>query len=176
MGGAGGKHRVTVDDRVWRKIRKRIPGIARAKVKVGVVGSDATSSHGQLSNAELAAIHEFGAPAAGIPARSFLRATFEQQADEYRAILARLAEALLKDTITLDRALDLLGTWGAGAVKATITQGRVVPRLQDSAAGRRTIARKGSSQTLVDTGQLVNSITWARFSDSASNGGDESSP
>lgn len=155
--------KTTVDDRVWRKLRKRLPGIATMKVKVGVVGAGGQEAHGALTNAELAAIHEFGAPRAGIPARSFIRATFEQQADEYRAVLGRLAGALLEDKITVERALDILGTWAAAAIKATITQGRVRPRLQESAAGRRTIARKGSSQTLVDTGQLVNSITWARI-------------
>ena len=39
---------------------------------------------------DIATIHEFGAPAAGIPQRSFVRATV----DEHRADIARIQRAL----------------------------------------------------------------------------------
>jgi len=151
--------KTTKDDRIWRQLRQKIKGIARAKVRVGVIGN---KRHvGGISMAELAAIHEFGAPNAGIPARPFLVPTFQLKRSELVAFTEKLARKLLNESIDIEQALGLLGAWAAAAVKKTITSQMVTPRLADSAAGRRTIARKGSSVTLVDTGQLLNSITWA---------------
>lgn len=161
---AGGVAKTTVDDRVWRQLRKRLPGIAKMRVKVGLVGPAAGAAHedSDISIAEIGAIHEFGAPDVGIPERSFLRKTFVDRIEDLKHQQVVLARAMLDGKMTPDRAFRVLGLWGASAVKATITEGRVSPRLEESAAGLRTIARKGSSQTLVDTGQLLNSITWIK--------------
>jgi len=103
---------------------------------------------------ELAAIHEFGAPQANIPERSFIRRTFVKKQRELSSMTRRLATAWVTRKIELKQALDVLGLWGASKVRDTITQGAgVPPRLEDS-----TIARKGSSRPLVDTGRLVGSI------------------
>ena len=45
---------------------------------VGVIGS----------KAQIAAHHEFGAPAAGIPERSFIRSTFNEEKDKLETIIA----------------------------------------------------------------------------------------
>lgn len=154
-----GDHKTTKDDRVWRRLREKIKGISKAHVRVGVI--DGGRAHGGITMGELAAIHEFGAPAAGIPERSFLRFTFKARAEDLAKIAERLARGLLAEKIELKAALGVLGAWGAAAVKKSITARIIRPQLIESEAGRRTIARKGSSTTLVDTGQLVNSITWA---------------
>lgn len=155
---AGGKHKTTVDDRVWRQLMKKLPGIGSIRVRVGYVGSAADAVHDDesgLTNAELGIIHEFGAPAAGIPARSHIRKTFEDKIDELKGMQLKLAKLLLADKIDVDRAFNTLGAWAVSAIKTTITQGKVEPPLKPA-----TIARKGSSKPLIDTGQLVNSITW----------------
>ena len=160
------------DDAVWRKLRRKVLEIAArdAHVKVGVLGSKAGGAQrgpkDELGNStgigmvELAAIHEFGSPAAGIPERSFIRATFAKNHDDLARLTAQLAGQVFRDEMSIARALGLLGTWGAAQVKAFIAEERVTPRLSDSPAGRRTIHRKGSSVTLVDTGRLINAIQF----------------
>lgn len=155
MGGPSFK--TTVDDRAWKQLRKRLPGIAKVKIRVGLVGSEAEQTNGEsnLTNAELGMIHEFGAPAAGIPARSFIRRTYDDKIDELKGMQLKLSKMLLDDKLDVARAFAILGEWGANAIKATIVQGKVEPGLKP-----QTIARKGSSKPLVDTAQLVNSISW----------------
>lgn len=155
-----GDSKVTKDDRIWRQLREKVKGIGRARVRVGVIDSGKSHSGG-ISMAELAAIHEFGAPNAGIPARPFIGFTFQLRRDELRAFTEKLARQLLNEKLEVRQALGLLGAWGAAQIKRTITQRLVRPQLSESAAGQRTIARKGSSTTLVDTGQLLASISWA---------------
>ena len=145
-----------VNDKVWRKLKSRLAMLGRkdASVKVGVL--EGSGEHdGGFSMVELAAVHEFGSPANNIPSRSFIRATFVNNREEAARVLQRLAKGIVTNKLEVDQALGVLGLWGANAVKRYITSGKVVPPLKPA-----TIARKGSSKPLVDTGQLVNSITW----------------
>lgn len=154
-----GVSKTTVNDRVWRQLMKKLPGIGKVRVKVGIVGSNADKEHGEsgLTVADIWIIHELGAPNANIPARAPLRTTFEQKLDELKGMQLKLAKALLNDKMDVQRAFNILGAWGASAIKATIKAG-LPPPLAAS-----TIARKGSSVPLIDTGQLINSVTWAVF-------------
>jgi len=146
--------KVKVDDKKWRELRKRLEamGADKAHVRVGVLSDD---SHGDIGMIELAAIHEFGSEAAGIPERSFIRRTFRDRKEELTQLLHVLTHKIVTNKMTILQALNTLGLWGANAVKQTITQSDIPPPLKPS-----TIARKGSDKPLVDTGQLVNSITW----------------
>ncbi len=130
-----------------------------AKVKVGVLASSG-QHEGGLSMVELAAIHEFGSPAAGIPERSFIRRTMDLKHDEVDSMVRRTAAAYLKGRVELAQALGILGQFLVAQIKNTITSEQVVPRLSESEAGRRTITRTGSHVTLVDHGQLLNSISY----------------
>lgn len=103
---------------------------------------------------EIATIHEFGAPAAGIPARSFLRATVDEQQSAIRADQHKLAVDFLSGKIGISVALDRLGARVAAKIKERIARG-IEPPL-----AARTVARKKSTKPLVDTGQLRSSITW----------------
>lgn len=155
---------VKLDTAAWDKIKREVDAASRAHVKVGVLlanGGQATEEGSPISMVELAFIHEFGAPGAGIPERSFIRSTFAvHKKEELQTTVAKLAKALANGKLTSDRAMKLLGTWAAAAVKNTISAGLVRPRLEESEAGKRTIAAKGSSKTLVDTGRLINAISY----------------
>jgi hypothetical protein len=126
-----------------------------------------------ISAVELAAIHEFGSPRAGVPQRSFIRRTFEQNREEVAKKIAELASQFVfsrtrstlrslafwkrqKPRPSAARALGRLGAWGATLVKKTITTGAGVPPPNAPA----TIERKGSRRPLVDTGRLLGAITW----------------
>lgn len=105
---------------------------------------------------ELAAIHEFGAPEAGIPERSFLRSTFIDKRAQLEEFVAKLTQAVYKGRVAPQQALGLLGEWASSQVRATIKSGPHIPPPLKPA----TVARKGSTRPLVDTSQLANSVTY----------------
>lgn len=141
-------------DAVWRKLREKLAGMPHREVRIGVLTSSSAAGGSGLSLAELAAIHEFGAPSANIPERSFIRSTLRDSRDKIEALCLRLARGIIADRIDLDAALGLLGTWAVAAIQAKIRT-NIPPALQQA-----TIDRKHSSLALVDTGQLINSITY----------------
>jgi hypothetical protein len=135
-----------VDDRVWKKLYNTVRKVDGASVRVGV-------PDGEL--ADIAAIHEYGAPKANIPQRSFVRQTFQRKRPELIALQARLAAGIMTGALDERRAMALLGMFMAGAIKATILSDGTFAPLKPS-----TIKAKGSSKPLVDTAQLSQSITW----------------
>lgn len=171
----GAKFVVREIDRGWKEIRKLAKYIKQHKnyAKAGVLAEEAnTDSHGKkptpkrkdgglhggLTNVELAMIHEYGAPRANppLPERSFIRSGFNQNYPEYVRMLTKLMPQIYDRKITPNKALGILGARMSADMKNVITQGDELEPNKPS-----TIAAKGSSRPLVDTGQLVNSITWA---------------
>jgi phage gpG-like protein len=148
---------VKFNDRVWRKLLARVNNLGDQHVRVGVFG-DGQSRDDGASNVEIAAIHEYGSQAAGIPERSFIRATLRAKdaSGELASICKRLARGVVRDQMDHRKALEILGAQATTWIKGAITEGDgISPPLHPA-----TVARKGSSRPLVDTGQLINSITW----------------
>ena len=144
-------------DAVWRRVFKTAVEMRTIKVQVGVLsGQGGETTEDGITMVELAAIHEFGSPAANIPERSFIRRTFvDRVPNELARVIAALTRGVVAEKLGVRQAVGQLGAWGAAQVKNTITQSDVPPPLAAS-----TIARKGSSKPLVDTGHLVGAITW----------------
>lgn len=151
-----------VDDRAWKRIAKtmRDMGIADAHVRVGVLatqgGLEQHDDESGLTLIEIAAIHEFGAPAAGIPERSFIRATALARARDIATVQRFVATKVVLQQMTPERALEILGAWLQTEIKKAITSGAGIP----PPLAEATVAAKGSSRPLVDTGRLINSIQW----------------
>jgi phage gpG-like protein len=131
-------------------------------VKVGVLASKGagdthnTDGGSPMTLVEIAAVHEFGSRDGRIPERSFLRSTFLiRRVNALAAMQTKLAKAIVTDGMDPSKALAILGAWGAAEVKNTFTEIDIPPPLAES-----TIARKGSSRPLVDTGLLKNSISY----------------
>lgn len=154
MGGGlvGLKFKLKASDFGWDGLLKIVRASAGgSSVEVGVF-EDSPSRKEEITNAEIALVHEFGSPAANIPERSFLRSTVDANREAYHKAIDRVAQHKLdgKDT---SQELDRLGMRVAADVKRTIQAG-IDPPLQPE-----TIARKGSSKPLVDTGQLITSVS-----------------
>lgn len=148
---------VTVNDSPWRKLLKRLDDLDKLRVRVGVLASKGanTAANGDITLVELAAIHEFGSPAANIPERSFIRSTFQiRRFNALQTICATLLKAVTNGTMDVRKALNILGQWGANEVKNTITEIDISPPLAQS-----TIDAKGSSKPLIDTGRMMNAIS-----------------
>jgi phage gpG-like protein len=134
---------------------RRAREIKDKRVRVGVLSDKGHDGEGSITLVELAAVHEFGTEDGAIPERSFLRSTFDQKREELVRTGEKLIGEVLDGKMEVDRALGLIGAQLASDVKTKITSSIPPP---DKPA---TVARKGSSTTLIDTGRLRNSITWA---------------
>lgn len=157
-------------------------------VTVGIQGPGAAKSHGAgLTNVKLAGVHEFGAKinhpggtsymiveggkalfvkkgdprAVGvtkphkiiIPERSFLRSTFDSNLSKYKLKLDKIADRSLDGT-SLRGELLLFGEGVRTDVIKKIKSG-VSPPLKAATVRRK----KGEKTQLIDTGQLLNSIS-----------------
>lgn len=145
-----------LDDRAWRRLQKKIAKGA-SHVKVGILASKGGNERpdGELSLVEIAAVHEFGSPAAGIQERSFIRRTFILEKAELIKTQAGLAKQVVTRNLSMNDALEILGQWGAAAVKKTVTVGNNLPPLKPA-----TVVKKGSDRPLVDTGRMIQSVSY----------------
>ncbi len=136
----------------WQKMRKAFKK-GGAVVLVGVQGRGATLNRDGLTNVALATIHEFGVPESKIPERSFIRATIDANQAKYFRFIQKLSGKVILGEMSEERALNLLGLLVVSDIQARIEAG-IEPDLKPA-----TIARKGSSTPLIDSGILKNSIT-----------------
>lgn len=162
----GATFEVKLIDRGWEGIKHRIDALrgGSAVVRVGVQGMPGAANHQgtSLTVAQLATIHEFGKvihhPKLGrttvIPERSFLRATIDQYRDAIARRQVLLTQGYILGKFAIQPAMELLGQYVVGLIKQRIANGIAPPN------SPWTIARKGSSKPLIDTGQLRNSITY----------------
>lgn len=136
-----------------RQIRRQVEN-GKSYVKVGVLGEGPKNRPRDAgpSNVELAIWHEYGTRTA--PERSFLRSTMKRNAVAYATFLGANIHLVIQQKRKLEQLLNALGAKAAADVKNTIRLGIPPPNSPE------TIRRKGSSKPLIDTGQLVNSITW----------------
>ena len=151
-----------LDDSEFRALIKRMKDLGTRAVKVGVLKAEGAELHRDedgspsgITVAEIAVIHEYGAPKARIPERSFIRRTFRRRWFDLRKLTAKLAKGIAIKRFSVDTALDMLGVWGSNAIKATIKTGDHIP----PPLAKITRQRKKSSRPLIDTGQLANSMT-----------------
>ncbi len=124
------------------------------RVRVGVLGENAARSDGELNNAQIGSWHEFGT--SQLPVRSFLRVPLQTR---------------------FRKAMDASGAFDKASLREVLRQGSFVPWLKKAGIVAEGVvleafdtggfskwpvsdmANKTNHQTLVETGQLRNSIT-----------------
>ena len=89
-----------------------------------------------------------------IPERSYLRAWFDENVDVLQATMERLIGQVVEGKISGRAALETIGGYVVTHVQAYMVDLKTPPNAPS------TIARKGSSNPLIDTGQLKDAITW----------------
>lgn len=141
-------------DRGYDRIKKQLFRRGTSRLVVGILAPEGQKDRGGVTNAQLGAIHEFGAPRANIPERSFLRRTFDERQAEYERSLRSAIGKVVDRGGSLRLALERLGARAAADVQNTIARGIPPPNAP------RTVAKKGSSTPLIDTGQLRQSISY----------------
>ncbi len=147
------KTRVIINDKICKRIRKELLKLDGAFTAVGFFSEDKYS--GGANIASIAFFNEFGTK--NIPERSFIRAWIDNNKSRIRKFKIKLLDKLYKRQINAEQALKLLGEFAQGGIKKYIIDLRT-PGNADS-----TVAKKGSSNPLIDTGRMLNSVRHKEF-------------
>lgn len=153
---------VTDTDRGAKAMVARLRALSQStrKVRVGVLSDAPKKSTEEGGSAysllEVANAHEFGAPASGLPQRSFIRATVDERRADIERLQLAVAKRVALGQITEEQALQMIGAKVAAWCQARIVAG-IAPPLAASTLARK----KGKTTPLILTGQLRSSITYA---------------
>ena len=144
----------------WNRIKRDLKNLDGSYTKVGLPekGSEglprrAGSGHDFLDMSDLiivGAANEFGT--ARTPERSFLRSTTDEQRPNISRVQKKVYEKIVTAEISVKNGLALLGEFLTGKVKNKIRT------LKTPANKPSTIKRKKSSNPLIDTAQMLQSI------------------
>ena len=175
-----------IDWRAFDELRHRI-NAGKHVVRVGVPSNTAEADGTPMTL--VAAVHEFGSPSQGIPERPFLKTAIQENAKKYLALNQGNLVAVLRGQMSLEQALGQLGEMAKGHVQKKIGYGQFAPLDPKTIAARQRarsaefnakLRRKAASEPttekgkkhrirtggaidrpLIDSGQLIQSITWA---------------
>jgi hypothetical protein len=141
-----------INPRLIEQLKERL-GQNGQVVKVGLPDGVKDDS-GAVDLTLVGSVHEFGSPARGIPERPFLRTAIRENKSDYNRLNKINFVKMIKGDVTANQALQMLGVMAVAHVKKKIRTGPFAP-LKPS-----TIAAKGSSTPLIDSGQMVQNITY----------------
>lgn len=101
--------------------------------------------------AEIAAIHNFGAPRAGIPRRPFFTNMVKKESPEWPKTMGVILKQTNYDT---QRTLELMGEGIKGQLQQSIHDTNTPPLAES------TVARKGFAKPLIDKSIMINSADY----------------
>lgn len=90
----------------------------------------------------------------GIPARPFLLNAIRKNRRKYLEAMKTAGAKILRGEASLDQTMRKLGIMAQGDIQDEITNLRTPPNAPS------TIAAKGSSNPLIDTGEMRSKVTW----------------
>lgn len=130
--------------------------IRHTNVYVGIPQEN-NGSHGSVTNAELLYIHTNGSPVHNIPPRPTIEPAIAKP-DTAKAIQDQLVsgikQAIMGNLNGAEASYHKAGMIGATAAQAMFGSGELAPNAPS------TIAKKGSSAPLIDTGALRAAVTY----------------
>jgi len=146
---------VKINMKKLEDLARQAAAAGKSRVKVGILQGSGAHAETGISLVELAAVHEFGSPSRGIPERSFIRAPLTDSL-VIQTLITKLCKGSVLGRCSYADALEILGAKAAAHVK-NYTKSGASPH---KALKQATVNRKKSSRPLVDTGQLVNSVSY----------------
>lgn len=143
------------------KVLRGLDTLRETKVLVGVPENKSPrNSDGDITNAELAYIHDNGAPEAGIPARPFMAPGIKASEEKWEGYLKAAGQAALDGKENaVEKNLQAAGITAATAIKSKINAGVPPPLSKRTLAARKRAGYQGT-KPLIRTGQLRNAITY----------------
>ena len=138
-------------DKGYKKILANIKELGGYEIKIGLMGSETVDG---VSVVDYAIYNEFGT--SRIPARPFMSTTYDRHADETIKYSEFQAGQIINNKVNVSTALQRIGLRYQAKVQATI---RDAKSWADPNAPS-TIAMKGSSSPLIDTGRMVGAVRY----------------
>ena len=129
---------------------KELQKLAKLEVRVGFQAGEATEEGG-ADVAEIAAYNELGS--SNTPARPFMKQSFETHESDLQKACDEVNRTISNGG-TAEQALNKLGVFCKGLVQEQIVSGDFAPNAES------TIAKKGSSKPLIDTGTMRQSVNY----------------
>lgn len=165
-------HQIRDIDRGWKKLLRE--ALRRgAYVEVGILGPKALTAKGHApaprgmkkrdkrpaapagARATVADVATFlHEGTSTIPARPFISGWFDENREANRRFARKLAEQRLLGADTYEGSLKKMGAYAQGGIQKRMAAGWAPPNADS------TIARKGSSKPLINTGQLRSSVAF----------------
>lgn len=158
---------VTDRDKGYRDLRRALGGLSKIRVVVGIRGKagaekgsrtrkgadgSETTTQDSISLVGIAAVHEYGTDDGHVPARPYLGPTIDNNRAKYTNELEDALGRVIDGDSDIDTELGLIGLRVVKDTQQTINT------MTDPPLSARTIAEKGSSALLIDTGRLIQSI------------------
>ena len=143
------------DNSLFVAYEKNLQQFKDSVVKAGILAKDGSNNHSEgITVFQIGMIHEFGAPEKNIPRRSFIRVPIENNIKEITKLIENNHKLVSENSMSAKVALDRIGLKAQNTIKKSF-------RDNDwKANSRATVKRKGSSRPLIDTGQLIGSISY----------------
>ncbi len=132
-------------------LKKKIKSLKDATLKIGFPNESA-KTHSTKDGATAvfkAVVNNFGL---GVPRRPFMNVAFAKNKAEYRKVIANGFKKI--ETLNVEKLIGKLGVKGQGDVQ------RAIVELRTPANSEKTIEAKGSSNPLIDTGHMRQSVTF----------------
>lgn len=152
--------KITQDNSGSEALEKLADQIKKSKLEVGFFESAIYPDGTPV--AYVAAIQEFGYPAGNIPSRPFFRNAISQN-DGWKPLATKAMRAVVEGRMELNQALNQMGLKMAADVKDSITDGSYEALKQSTLDARQSRKRTQgvASKPLIDTGQMLQSVTYA---------------
>lgn len=130
--------------------------LAHFELHVGVIGAAASAQHegaeAGVTVADVATWNYFGTST--IPARPFIAIAFQRHKDQLTNINGRIVRGVMEGKIDARQGYELAGQNAVAVIQETIATSVPPPNAAS------TIEKKGSSTTLIDSGQLRQSVSF----------------
>ena len=140
--------KVTSDGKAFQKM---LEDLSRLEVRIGFQAGVATEENG-ADLCDVAAWNEFGTH--NTPSRPFLRSSVDEHEAEITGFIKSLKTQIARGGVTAEEILKKFGVFQKGLIQETIKDGRFAPNAPS------TVARKGSSHPLIDTGTMRASVNF----------------
>jgi len=164
---------VTVTTSLVKQFKETMEALIKKNVYVGIpqentkrddIETKDGASPSPITNAQLGYLHEHGSEAAHIPPRPFLKPGIEEAGPEVARILGQAAITTQTSADDVDVALNKAGQKTRDTVKSRIQQSTdlkpLSPITKKIRATRKKNRRTGVMKPLIDTSQMLNSITY----------------
>lgn len=129
---------------------KQLEELSKLQTRVGFQRGTAADEDG-ADMADVAMWNELGTEHS--PSRPFMRQSVDNNASKVTAMCGHQLRALAQGKTTAKEALQQIGVMQKALVQAEITNGSFAPNAP------YTVAKKGSSKPLIDTGRMRASVT-----------------